>query len=88
MGFFKTEIEVSSSIELVWWAWTRKERLVQWFAPDATIEPYLGGAYELYFHPANISRAFRLERGRGVGKGSELARNGLVSCFGEPEICT
>ncbi|MBY0087947.1 MULTISPECIES: SRPBCC family protein [Brevibacillus] len=53
MGFLKAEIEVSSSIELVWWAWTRKERLVQWFAPDATIEPYLGGAYELYFHPAN-----------------------------------
>jgi uncharacterized protein YndB with AHSA1/START domain len=53
MSALQVEIEVASSIELVWWAWTRGDRVVKWFAPDARIEPFLGGSYELFFNPAN-----------------------------------
>lgn len=50
---FQVETEILSTLELVWWAWTRSDRIVQWFAPEAHIEPRLGGAFELFFNPAN-----------------------------------
>lgn len=53
MGSFQTEIEIAASKELVWLAWTQRERIIQWFAPEAYLEPRLGGAYELYFTPEN-----------------------------------
>lgn len=52
MSAFQVEAEIVSSMEQVWWAWTRDERIVQWFAPEANIEPRLGGAFELFFNPA------------------------------------
>ncbi|KQL44903.1 ATPase [Brevibacillus choshinensis] len=53
MSAFQVETEIVSSMEQVWWAWTRSERIVQWFAPEANIEPRLGGAFELFFTPDN-----------------------------------
>lgn len=53
MTTIKQEITINASKEIVWWAWTLSERVVQWFAPGAHIEAKLGGAYELFFIPNN-----------------------------------
>ena len=52
MGSFQTEVTIAAPREWVWLAWTQSERITQWFAPEAHIEPRLGGAFELYFTPS------------------------------------
>lgn len=47
------EIRIGADRELVWKAWTESERITQWFAPAANIQPVIGGAFELFFNPAN-----------------------------------
>lgn len=47
------DIDVLSSNELVWAAWTIADRVKLWFAPDANVEAKLGGAFELFFIPGN-----------------------------------
>lgn len=47
------EVIISAPIDLVWYAWTIAERVSEWFAPQAIVEPVEGGAYELYFIPGN-----------------------------------
>lgn len=41
------------SIKEVWSAWTDSETIAKWFSPDAFIEPFKGGSFELYFDPSN-----------------------------------
>jgi len=48
-----TERFIQSDIEWVWRAWTESERIVEWFAPSAEIEPWVNGKFELYFNPGN-----------------------------------
>ncbi|WP_054955856.1 SRPBCC family protein [Paenibacillus dakarensis] len=48
-------ITIESKPELVWRAWTESDRITEWFAPSAEIEPRLNGKFELYFNPANKS---------------------------------
>lgn len=45
--------QLTAPPERVWQAWTSSEALSQWFAPQAFVEPRVGGAFELYFNPAN-----------------------------------
>ena len=45
------EIVVSAPISKVWAALTTPEGLRGWVAPEAKVELFLGGAYELYFRP-------------------------------------
>jgi uncharacterized protein YndB with AHSA1/START domain len=45
----RKEIEVAGSAAEVWAAWTTSAGVVEFFAPQAWIEPRVGGAYELYF---------------------------------------
>ena len=47
------ETSVAAPIDLVWWAWTETERITEWFAPAANIVPVEGGAFELFFDPAD-----------------------------------
>ncbi|MET3698464.1 uncharacterized protein YndB with AHSA1/START domain [Bacillus oleivorans] len=47
------KVVIHSKIDLVWHAWTRSERVSQWFAGKAIVEPIVGGKYELYFEPGN-----------------------------------
>lgn len=56
MEAVETQVLVKAPREVVWWAWTRAERITQWFAPAATIDPRPGGAFELFFNPADRSR--------------------------------
>ena len=43
------EIAIPTRISEVWNAWTLKEELTKFFAPEAEIELKLGGKYEMYF---------------------------------------
>lgn len=48
----RSEITIKADQQFVWWAWLRSERIIKWFAPQATIVPEVGGAFELFFDPA------------------------------------
>jgi uncharacterized protein YndB with AHSA1/START domain len=47
------EISIQAPKSLVWHAWTRADRVSQWFAAEANIEAKVNSAYELYFIPGN-----------------------------------
>ena len=45
-------IEVAATLDQAWDAWTTREGIVSFFAPDAKIEPRVGGAFQIYVDPA------------------------------------
>ena len=45
------ETVVAASVDDVWTAWTTREGIVGFFAPDAQIDPRVGGAFHIYFNP-------------------------------------
>jgi uncharacterized protein YndB with AHSA1/START domain len=45
------EIVVAAGLDEVWAAWTSREGIVSFFAPDAQIEPRVGGAFHVYIDP-------------------------------------
>lgn len=49
----RMEVSVEAPLDLVWRAWTETERIAGWFAPAANIVPVAGGAFELFFDPAD-----------------------------------
>jgi uncharacterized protein YndB with AHSA1/START domain len=42
---------VDATVDQVWDSWTTREGIVAFFAPDAKIEPRVGGAFAIYFDP-------------------------------------
>ena len=44
-------VDVNASVDDVWDAWTTRAGIVSFFAPDAKIEPRVGGAFEVYIDP-------------------------------------
>ena len=44
-------IEVPASVHAVWAAWTTREGIVSFLAPDARVEARVGGPFEIYFDP-------------------------------------
>ncbi|MGM1048486.1 MAG: SRPBCC domain-containing protein [Bacillota bacterium] len=42
------KIFIQSERNLVWRAWIEADRITQWFAPAAEIEPKINGKFELY----------------------------------------
>ena len=44
-------VTVAASLDEAWAAWTTREGITSFFAPDAKIEPRVGGAFEIYFNP-------------------------------------
>ena len=44
-------VEVAASLDEAWAAWTTRDGIVSFFAPDARIEPRVGGAFEIYIDP-------------------------------------
>src|SRR6185436_20798773 len=42
---------VAASVDDVWTAWTTREGIIGFFAPDAQIDPRVGGLFEIYFNP-------------------------------------
>ena len=45
------QVEVAASLDQAWDAWTTREGILSFFAPDAKIEPRVGGAFQIYMDP-------------------------------------
>jgi uncharacterized protein YndB with AHSA1/START domain len=45
------DVVVHAPLAQVWAAWTTREGVVSFFAPDARVEPRVGGPFEIYFDP-------------------------------------
>lgn len=45
------EVVVTATPEQVWTAWTTREGITRFFAPDANIEARVDGAFEIYINP-------------------------------------
>lgn len=45
------EVEVAARPEAVWTAWTTREGVVGFMAPDAVVEARVGGAFHIHFDP-------------------------------------
>ena len=45
------EVVIAATPEQAWQAWTTREGITSFFAPDAKIEPRVGGAFEIYINP-------------------------------------
>ena len=45
------EVVVAATPQQAWEAWTTREGIVSFFAPDAKIEPRVGGAFAVYIDP-------------------------------------
>lgn len=44
-------VDVAATLDDAWAAWTTREGIVAFFAPDAEIEPRVGGAFRIYIDP-------------------------------------
>lgn len=45
------EVVVAAPIEAVWQAWTSKSGIESFFAPEAEVEPRVGGAFHIHINP-------------------------------------
>lgn len=45
------DVVVNATLEQAWNAWTTREGIISFFAPDARIEPRVGGAFQIYIDP-------------------------------------
>lgn len=45
------EVVVSATLDQAWDAWTTREGIRSFFAPDAVIEPRVGGAFHIHMDP-------------------------------------
>jgi uncharacterized protein YndB with AHSA1/START domain len=45
------EVVIDASLDQAWDAWTTREGITSFFAPDARIEPRVGGAFQIYINP-------------------------------------
>ncbi|MFO1330359.1 MAG: SRPBCC domain-containing protein [Rubrivivax sp.] len=45
------EVVVPASVDAVWDAWTTREGIASFMAPDARVEPRVGGAFSIHFDP-------------------------------------
>ena len=45
------QVTVAAPLEQVWAAWTTRAGIVSFFAPDAVVEPRVGGAFHIYIDP-------------------------------------
>jgi uncharacterized protein YndB with AHSA1/START domain len=45
------EIVVAATLDDVWNAWTTREGIISFFAPDAVVDPRVGGAFHIHMNP-------------------------------------
>lgn len=46
-----TAVVVNATLDQVWDAWTTRDGIVSFFAPDANIDARVGGAFQIYIDP-------------------------------------
>jgi uncharacterized protein YndB with AHSA1/START domain len=44
-------VEIAATLDQAWQSWTTREGIVAFFAPDAKIEPRVGGPFQIYIDP-------------------------------------
>lgn len=44
-------VDVAATLDQVWDAWTTREGITSFFAPDAKVEARVGGAFQIYIDP-------------------------------------
>lgn len=44
-------VEIAATLDQAWQSWTTREGITSFFAPDAKIEPRVGGAFQVYIDP-------------------------------------
>jgi uncharacterized protein YndB with AHSA1/START domain len=45
------EVTIAATLDQAWEAWTTREGITSFFAPDARIEPRVGGPFQIYMDP-------------------------------------
>jgi uncharacterized protein YndB with AHSA1/START domain len=45
------EVVIDATLDQAWHAWTTREGIVSFFAPDAVVEPRVGGAFHIHMDP-------------------------------------
>jgi len=45
------QVQIGAPLQSVWQAWTTREGITSFFAPDARIEARVDGPFEIYFNP-------------------------------------
>lgn len=45
------EIVVPANVDAAWAAWTTREGIISFFAPDAVVDPRVGGAFQIHINP-------------------------------------
>jgi uncharacterized protein YndB with AHSA1/START domain len=45
------EVLIDATLDQAWAAWTTREGIISFLAPDAQIEPRVGGAFQIHFDP-------------------------------------
>jgi uncharacterized protein YndB with AHSA1/START domain len=45
------EVVVDATLDQAWAAWTTREGIVSFFAPDAVVDPRVGGAFHIHMDP-------------------------------------
>ena len=45
------EVVVAATLDQAWAAWTTREGIISFFAPDAEIDPRVDGAFHVFFNP-------------------------------------
>ncbi len=45
------EIDIKATVEQAWDSWTTREGITSFFAPDAQVDPRVGGAFHIYMDP-------------------------------------
>ncbi len=45
------EVVINATLEQAWQAWTTREGVTSFFAPDAKVEARVGGAFQIYMDP-------------------------------------
>lgn len=45
------EVVIDATVDQAWQAWTTREGITSFFAPEAKIEPRVGGAFHIHFDP-------------------------------------
>jgi uncharacterized protein YndB with AHSA1/START domain len=45
------DVVINATLDQAWAAWTTREGIVSFLAPDAVVEPRVGGAFHIHFDP-------------------------------------
>lgn len=45
------EVVIAATVDQAWDAWTTRDGITSFFAPDAKIDPQVGGAFQIYMDP-------------------------------------